>query len=104
MDDQYLQQRLDTFERNQMQISDKVDKMADAVLVLARVEERQLNDHQELHELKKGQDKLFDRLRIAESNQAVNTSKMGSGEKVFWRVFGGAVSLAVAIAAWNART
>lgn len=75
----YLEERLEIFE-------EQLRKMADALVTLARIEERQSYLAKDLDKLQKDQTECFKRLREVESAVDINITKMGTGEKFLWIV------------------
>ena len=94
MDEESLEKRLDIFE-------EQLKRMTQAIITLARVEERQLHHTKELENLYKGQGECFKRLRTVEANLVVNTTKMGTGERFWWILVAAMISTGVGILTYN---
>ena len=97
----------------QTRIETKLDKLTEVVEQLARVEERQLSDRQQLLDLQKKQNRFegqamekMDKLSDAITNlsQTVNDNARMSNaiNKVFWLVLGSAVAVVVSSIAGGA--
>jgi len=84
-----LNSRLDRFER-------KLDQVADALLTLVRVEERQVHHENSSAQLRKWVEDHEQRISAVEKVTIVNRVKLGFGERVWWSGF----SLVLATAAW----
>lgn len=76
-----------------LRIEDKLEKLADAVVALARVEERQDNHFREINRLRKGQDKHEERIASLEQKVGVNKTILGVGQKTAFVLLSGFVGL-----------
>ena len=94
MDDEELARRLEMFEA-------QLEKMAEAVITLARIEERQLSHNREITQLHTNQKEIsneaFKRLRSIEAKLTINTTKMGTGERFWWILITALVATLVSI-------
>ncbi len=81
-------------------IEQKLDKLSDAVVSLARMEERMVTLFNRMDNYDTNQQKVIDRLTDVEKRLATKTNTVRIGEKIVWVVIGGVVSLAV----WSLRT
>jgi uncharacterized coiled-coil protein SlyX len=81
-------------------IEQKLDKLSDAVVSLARMEERMVTLFNRMDNYDTNQQKVIDRLTDVEKRLATKTNTVRIGEKIVWIVIGGVVSLAV----WSLRT
>jgi len=81
-------------------IEQKLDKLSDAVVSLARMEERMVTLFNRMDNYDTNQQKVVDRLTDVEKRLATKTNTVRIGEKIVWVVIGGVVSLAV----WSLRT
>lgn len=69
--------RLDRFES-------KLDKLADAVLTIARVEERQSQHARTMERIWSSMESMNTRLSTVETLQSKESVKIGFGERVWW--------------------
>jgi len=74
-------------------IEQKLDKLSDAVVSLARMEERMVTLFNRMDQYDTNQQKVIERLTEVEKKLATKTNTVRLGEKLFWLVVGGAVSL-----------
>jgi len=81
-------------------IEQKLDKLSDAVVSLARMEERMVTLFNPMDNYDTNQQKVIDRLTDVEKRLATKANTVRIGEKIVWIVIGGVVSLAV----WSLRT
>ena len=76
----------------QARIEAKIDKLADAVVQLARMEERMITLFSRMDKYEERQDKLEDKVEGIASDLQSNDSKVRFAERVFWIVVTAAVS------------
>ena len=76
----------------QARIEAKIDKLADAVVQLARMEERMITLFSRMDKYEERQDKLEDKVEGIASDLQNNDSKVRFAERVFWIVVTAAVS------------
>ena len=76
-EDSQVVKRLDRFES-------KLDKLADAVLTIARVEERQAQHARTMERIWNSLDALTTRVGNLETLQSKHSTKLGFGERVWW--------------------
>jgi len=81
-------------------IEQKLDKLSDAVVSLARMEERMVTLFNRMDNYDTNQQKVIERVTELEKKLATKTNTVRIGEKIVWIVIGGVVSLAV----WSLRT
>ena len=81
MDGESLEKRLEMFE-------EQLRKMAEAVITLTRIEERQIQHNKEIGQLhntqKEVSNEAFKRLRAIEANLSINTTKISISDKIWW--------------------
>lgn len=75
--------RLDRFE---IKVEEKLDKVGQAMLEIARVEERQTQHSKETAALWKKYDSLAEKFAVLQNSNVANTIKIGFGERVWWAV------------------
>ena len=80
-------------------IEDKIDKLSDAVISIARIEERVNTVLKQNERFFTRMDKLEDRVETVEQKALVNTKGVGSIERFFWII----VSAVVAAIMYNFR-
>jgi uncharacterized coiled-coil DUF342 family protein len=76
----------------QARIEAKIDKLADAVVQLARMEERMITLFTRMDKYEERQDKLEEKVEGIASDLQSNDSKVRFAERVFWIVVTAAVS------------
>ena len=75
-------------------IEEKVDKLADAVVEMARMEERLVTVFKRMHDMGGMLKKMDDRLDDMERQAIVRGQKIAFAERIFWMIATGAVGLA----------
>ena len=80
-------------------IEDKIDKLSDAVISIARIEERVNTVLKQNERFFTRMDKLENRVETVEQKALVNTKGIGSIERIFWII----VSAVVAAIMYNFR-
>lgn len=75
-------------------IEEKVDKLADAVVEMARMEERLVTVFKRMDEMGGMLKKMDDRLDDMERQAIVRGQKIAFAERIFWMIATGAVGLA----------
>jgi len=80
-------------------IEQKLDKLSDAVVSLARMEERMVTLFNRMDNYDTNQQKVIERVTELEKKLATKVNTMRIGEKFVWLLIGGVVSLAF----WLAR-
>lgn len=75
-----IHKRLDGFEQ-------KIDKLVDAIVAIAKVEERQTAQLASMNSLNKRVDRHDDEIEVLKRISGINESKVSSGEHVFWALF-----------------
>ena len=80
-------------------IEQKLDKLSDAVVRLARMEERMVTLFNRMDNYDTNQQKVIERVTELEKKLATKVNTMRIGEKFVWLLIGGVVSLAF----WLAR-
>ena len=73
----------------------KIDKLSDAVIAIARIEERVTTVLKQNDRFIARMDRLEDRVEIVEQKAIVNSKGVGMFERAFWIVFAGIVSIIV---------
>jgi len=81
-------------------IEQKLDKLSDAVVSLARMEERMVTLFNRMDNYDTNQQKVIERVTELEKKLATKTNTVRIGERVAWIVIGGVASLFV----WFARS
>lgn len=76
----------------QARIEAKIDKLADAVVQLARMEERMITLFSRMDKYEERQEKLEEKVEGIASDLQNNDSKVRFAERVFWIVVTAAVS------------
>jgi uncharacterized coiled-coil protein SlyX len=76
-------------------IEQKLDKLSDAVVSLARMEERMVTLFNRMDNYDTNQQKVIERVTELEKKLATKTNTVRIGEKVTWLVIGGFISLVV---------
>ncbi len=79
-------------------IEQKLDKLSDAVVSLARMEERMVTLFNRMDHYDTNQQKVIERLTEVEKKLATKTNTVRLGEKFFWLAVGGAISFVVWVA------
>jgi uncharacterized coiled-coil protein SlyX len=80
-------------------IEQKLDKLSEAVVSLARMEERMVTLFNKMDKYDQAQQKVADRVTELEKKLATKANTVRLGEKLFWICCGGVVSFLV----WAAR-
>lgn len=80
-------------------IEQKLDKLSDAVVSLARMEERMVALFNRMDNYDSNQQKIIERVTELEKKLATKVNTMRIGEKFVWLLIGGVISLAF----WLAR-
>lgn len=75
-------------------IEEKVDKLADAVVEMARMEERLVTVFKRMDDMGGMLKKMDDRLDDMERQAIVRGQKIAFAERIFWMIITGAVGLA----------
>ena len=75
-------------------IEGKVDKLSDAVVEMARMEERLVTVYKRIDNVEALLNKMDDRLDQMERQALVRGQKIAFAERIFWMVITGAVGLA----------
>jgi len=75
-------------------IEEKVDKLADAVVEMARMEERLVTVFKRMDDMGGVLKKMDDRLDDMERQAIVRGQKIAFAERIFWMIATGAVGLA----------
>lgn len=75
-------------------IEEKVDKLADAVVEMARMEERLVTVFKRMDDMGGTLKKMDDRLDDMERQAIVRGQKIAFAERIFWMIVTGAVGLA----------
>jgi predicted nucleic acid-binding Zn-ribbon protein len=75
-------------------IEEKVDKLADAVVEMARMEERLVTVFKRMDDMGAMLKKMDDRLDDMERQAIVRGQKIAFAERIFWMIATGAVGLA----------
>jgi len=83
-----------------LRIEQKLDKLSDAVVSLARMEERMVTLFNRMDHYDTNQQKVIERVTDLEKKLATKTNTVRLGEKLFWLLIGGFVSFLV----WAARS
>ena len=94
MDDEELSRRIELLEA-------QLEKLAEAVITLARIEERQLQHNKEIEQIHANQKEIsneaFERLRSIEAKLTINTTKMSISDKVWWMIVTVIISTTLAL-------
>jgi uncharacterized membrane protein len=75
-------------------IEDKVDQMAQAIVAMARMEERMITVFKRLDAFDAATKKIDERMDEAEKQAIARGQKIAFAERLFWMVLSGAVGLA----------
>ena len=75
-------------------IEDKVDQMAQAIVAMARMEERMITVFKRLDAFHAATKKIDERMDEAEKQAIARGQKIAFAERLFWMVLSGAVGLA----------
>ena len=75
-------------------IEDKVDKLSQAIVAMARMEERMITVFKRLDAFDETVKKIDARMDEAEKQAIARGQKIAFGERLFWMVLSGAVGLA----------
>lgn len=75
-------------------IEDKVDQMAQAIVAMARMEERMITVFKRLDTFDAATKKIDERMDEAEKQAIARGQKIAFAERLFWMVLSGAVGLA----------
>jgi hypothetical protein len=75
-------------------VEDKIDKLSEAVIEMARVEERVVSAFKRMDTIVEYQGKMDDRLDEMERQALVRGQKIAFAERFFWMICTGAVGLA----------
>ena len=73
----------------------KLDKLSDAVIAIARIEERVTTVLKQNDRFIARMDRLEDRVEIVEQKAIVNSKGIGMFERAFWIILSGIVSIIV---------
>ena len=76
-------------------MEDKIDKLWEAVLAIARMEERMLTVFKRLENVDSGIKKMDDRIDEMEKQAIARGQKIAFAERIFWMICTGAVGLAL---------
>ena len=74
-------------------MEDKLDKLSEAVLAIARMEERMLTVFKRLENVDGGINKMDDRIDEMEKQAIARGQKIAFAERIFWMIYTGAVGL-----------
>ena len=75
-------------------MEDKLDKLSEAVVEMARMEERLLTIFKRLEHMDTALKKYDDRVDEIEKQALIRGQKIAFAERLFWMIFTGAVDLA----------
>ena len=75
-------------------IEDKVDQMAQAIVAMARMEERMITVFKRLDAFDAATKKIDERMDEAEKQAIARGQKIAFAERIFWMICTGAVGLA----------
>ena len=75
-------------------MEDKLDKLSEAVVEMARIEERLLTIFKRLEHMDAAFIKYYDRVDEIEKQPLIRGQKVAFAERLFWMVVTGAVGLA----------
>jgi predicted nuclease with TOPRIM domain len=73
----------------------KIDKLSEAIVAIARIEERVTTVLKQNDRFILRMDRLEDRVEIVEQKAIVNTKGVSMFERAFWIIFAGIVSIIV---------
>ena len=76
-------------------MEDKIDKLSEAVLAIARMEERMLTVFKRLENVDGGIKKMDDRIDEMEKQAIARGQKIAFAERIFWMICTGAVGLGI---------
>ena len=76
-------------------LESKIDKLADAVIAIARIEERVTTVLKQNDRFIARMDRLENRVEIVEQKAIVNSKGVSMFERAFWVVFAGIISIIV---------
>jgi predicted nuclease with TOPRIM domain len=76
-------------------LESKIDKLADAVIAIARIEERVTTILKQNDRFIARMDRLENRVEIVEQKAIVNSKGVSMFERAFWVVFAGIISIIV---------
>jgi len=68
-------------------LEDKIDKLSEAVIAIARIEERVTTVLKQNDRFIARLDRLEDRVELVEQTTKLNKKDLSNGERVFWIVF-----------------
>lgn len=77
-------------------LEQKIDKLSEAVLAIARIEERQSQYSRSMERMFNKVEMLEKDVSVLKEKSIVNTQKIGFSERIFWII----VTAAVGVAAW----
>lgn len=73
-------------------LEDKIDKLSEAVIAIARIEERVTTVLKQNERFIARLDRLEDRVEIVEQTTKLNKKDVSNGERVFWIVFSAVIA------------
>jgi len=73
-------------------LEDKIDKLSEAVIAIARIEERVTTVLKQNDRFIARLDRLEDRVEIVEQTTKLNKKDVSNGERVFWIVFSAVIA------------
>lgn len=73
-------------------LEDKIDKLSEAVIAIARIEERVTTVLKQNDRFIARLDRLEDRVELVEQNTKLNKKDLSNGERVFWIVFSAVIA------------
>ena len=82
-------------------IREELSKISQALITLAKLEERQVNYTRELNDLKKDVNGVYSRLNVLEAKVGVNITKVGFWEKFLWIIATAVISVFATLVSTN---
>lgn len=73
-------------------LEDKIDKLSEAVIAIARIEERVTTVLKQNDRFIARLDRLEDRVELVEQTTKLNKKDVSNGERVFWIVFSAVIA------------
>jgi tetrahydromethanopterin S-methyltransferase subunit G len=73
-------------------LEDKIDKLSEAVIAIARIEERVTTVLKQNDRFIARLDRLEDRVEVVEQTTKLNKKDVSNGERVFWIVFSAVIA------------
>ncbi len=102
--EKYFHEKLSSIETVVVEMKNQQERMTKAIELLARVEERQSADHDELVKIQTSQDKIFDRIRTIEERQITTKTQMSIGGKIAHMVGGAFLAIITSLAIWKLKS